>query len=239
MRRFLLFIALLALVAAACGGAAGTAATVDGESISVADVEALVPGDTDALDANQTALLLFNLIADKVVRSQAEEDFSLAIDATEFDTEKTALINQLTSQGQTLEEVLEQNQATEALLDIVVEQQILIPEVQDSLLAGAGPPSDTELELEYEAQRPSLTSVCSSHILLESQDDAQSALDRALAGEDFADLAIELSTGPSGPSGGDLGAPHPSSSYQSLPMRFPPQSWARRSVRSRPSSAST
>ncbi len=46
---------------------------------------------------------------------------------------------------------------------------------------------------------------CVSHILLDTEDEAQSALDRLADGEDFAELAIELSTGPSGPAGGDLG----------------------------------
>ncbi len=47
--------------------------------------------------------------------------------------------------------------------------------------------------------------ICSSHILLETEDDAFSAIDRIEAGEDFADVAIALSTGPSGPAGGQLG----------------------------------
>jgi hypothetical protein len=46
---------------------------------------------------------------------------------------------------------------------------------------------------------------CVSHILLETEADAQTAIDRLDGGEDFAELAIELSTGPSGPSGGELG----------------------------------
>ena len=53
---------------------------------------------------------------------------------------------------------------------------------------------------------------CVSHILLESETDAQGALDRLADGEDFAELAIELSTGPSGPNGGDLGCA-PSTNY--------------------------
>ncbi len=47
--------------------------------------------------------------------------------------------------------------------------------------------------------------LCSSHILLEAEADAIVALDRHAAGEDFAELAMELSVGPSGPDGGDLG----------------------------------
>ena len=43
------------------------------------------------------------------------------------------------------------------------------------------------------------------HILLESEEAAEAAIKRLGDGEDFADLARELSTGPSGPGGGDLG----------------------------------
>ena len=47
--------------------------------------------------------------------------------------------------------------------------------------------------------------LCSNHLLVETEEDAADALQRFIDGEAFADLAIELSTGPSGPSGGDLG----------------------------------
>jgi parvulin-like peptidyl-prolyl isomerase len=53
--------------------------------------------------------------------------------------------------------------------------------------------------------------LCSSHILLDTEEDALAAIARLDAGEDFADLAVELSTGPSGPTGGDLGCVDPAS----------------------------
>ena len=49
------------------------------------------------------------------------------------------------------------------------------------------------------------TEVCASHILLDSEEDADAALERVQGGEDFADVASDVSTGPSGPDGGDLG----------------------------------
>lgn len=52
-----------------------------------------------------------------------------------------------------------------------------------------------EPELEYRA----------SHILVETEEEAQALSEEAAAGADFAELAKEHSTGPSGPSGGDLG----------------------------------
>jgi hypothetical protein len=46
---------------------------------------------------------------------------------------------------------------------------------------------------------------CVRHILLETEAEAQTAIDDIAAGADFSDVAIERSTGPSGPAGGDLG----------------------------------
>jgi parvulin-like peptidyl-prolyl isomerase len=53
--------------------------------------------------------------------------------------------------------------------------------------------------------------MCSSHILLDTEEEALAAIERLDAGEDFAALAAELSTGPSGPGGGDLGCVDPAS----------------------------
>lgn len=47
--------------------------------------------------------------------------------------------------------------------------------------------------------------MCASHILVETEAEAVAIGERLAAGEDFAALATELSTGPSGPDGGQLG----------------------------------
>ena len=64
----------------------------------------------------------------------------------------------------------------------------------------------TETAVE-DAGEPTLPNyLCANHLLVETEDEANAALQRFITdGEAFADLAIELSTGPSGPSGGDLG----------------------------------
>ena len=53
------------------------------------------------------------------------------------------------------------------------------------------------------------TALCSSHLLVETEPEASAAIARLDAGEDFAALAAEISTGPSGPTGGDLGCVAP------------------------------
>ena len=50
-----------------------------------------------------------------------------------------------------------------------------------------------------------VTALCSSHLLVETESEATAAIARLDAGEDFAALAAEISVGPSGASGGNLG----------------------------------
>ena len=72
-------------------------------------------------------------------------------------------------------------------------------------------PTDEERILYYEENLETFpVSLCSAHILVETEAEADVAFERATTGgEDFAELAMELSTGPSGPGGGDLGCTDP------------------------------
>lgn len=82
-------------------------------------------------------------------------------------------------------------QAAEFIGDIIEEA------VTESALAEeyAATYADAERGVEYNA----------SHILVGTEDEAAALTARARAGEDFAALARENSTGPSGPNGGELG----------------------------------
>ncbi len=57
----------------------------------------------------------------------------------------------------------------------------------------------------YVADAASREEVKASHILLPDEQAALSAIQMLIDGKDFAELAREISTGPSGPNGGDLG----------------------------------
>ncbi|UCH25366.1 MAG: peptidylprolyl isomerase [Trueperaceae bacterium] len=68
--------------------------------------------------------------------------------------------------------------------------------------------TDDQLQEAYEANLDQFTTpeqVCARHILLETEEDANGVLEDLEMGGDFAELAQERSTGPSGPSGGELG----------------------------------
>jgi len=68
--------------------------------------------------------------------------------------------------------------------------------------------TDEMLQQSYDdlvADTESRTEVRARHILVDSRDAAVAAITRLDQGEDFAALAKEVSTGPSGPNGGELG----------------------------------
>ncbi|MXU64767.1 peptidylprolyl isomerase [Oceanomicrobium pacificus] len=69
-------------------------------------------------------------------------------------------------------------------------------------------PSDAELQEAYEtyilSEEPT-PEFNASHILVESEDEAAAIVAELEGGADFAELAMEKSTGPSGPNGGELG----------------------------------
>lgn len=73
---------------------------------------------------------------------------------------------------------------------------------------GNEPISDAELQAEFEARFGSVGSMMeynASHILIETQADAEAVIAALAEGADFAQLAQERSIGPSGPNGGALG----------------------------------
>ena len=86
------------------------------------------------------------------------------------------------------------------------ERNLLSTIVIDDIRAGAL--SETDLQSAYDAKFPAgggEEEYQASHILLETEDKARELLKLLDAGADFATLAQEHSTGPSGPRGGDLG----------------------------------
>jgi peptidyl-prolyl cis-trans isomerase C len=69
------------------------------------------------------------------------------------------------------------------------------------------PPSEAELRDLYEDQIANLsgTEYKARHILVETENEASDLIGQLEGGADFASLAQEFSTGPTGPDGGDLG----------------------------------
>jgi len=203
------FLALASLAAAllvACG-TAGEVATVDGEPITFDEVSVLIPDAGDTVDVTRFANSLMLVVADRVMSSQAEQDFGVVRTEQQVDAKLGELLLQT---GLTAEQIYETYGLTEASLRLIAAQEVTAEQVAAELVAGAGPPAEEELMAIYEASLGELTQVCTAHILVETEEEGHAVYDRAVAGEDFGALAMELSTGPSGPNGGDLGCSSPS-----------------------------
>ena len=85
---------------------------------------------------------------------------------------------------------------TRALRNIYVEREIV------------GTITPTAIKAEYDKQSAAFQpaeEISARHVLVASKEEAEALIVELDAGKDFADLAKEKSTGPSGPNGGDLG----------------------------------
>jgi len=224
LKRVIGSFALIGLVLTACGG--GVAATVNGADISVSEVGSLrvtsAPTETDfATDLN-------NLISNTAVTRAAEEQFG--IEATDEDRQAQIdlVAAQIEAGGSTIEATLSELGLTDEFLQVFANQEAIGEKVREALGEDLDPPTAAEVQEVYDVELTTYEEqvvaqqeayelqlkflgmeVCSSHILLATQDDADATLVRLEAGEAFADLAVELSTGPSGPAGGDLGCASP------------------------------
>lgn len=144
----------------------------------------------------------------------------------------TVLTENLFSQAVQAELAATGGEVTQADLDVSAES--LIGQVEGLLATTADPATEAQalydttpylpFLVRYQASQDALTALlaetadpadgvpCVSHILLTNEADAQVVLNRVESGEEFASVAVETSTGPSGPNGGDLGCA-PSSQY--------------------------
>lgn len=101
--------------------------------------------------------------------------------------------------------VLESNPRTQAQLEL--QRRGLLAQLVANDYISANPATEEEILAEYEKQTKLSPpeQFKARHILVETQAAAQALIEELKDGADFADLATENSTGPSAPSGGDLG----------------------------------
>lgn len=118
----------------------------------------------------------------------------------------TGILDQLVQQA-ALAQTLEGALPGRARLALENEERSLrAGEVLDGIAEGAL--SDEAVEAAYKerfSEAANETEYNASHILVETEEDAQAIVEELAGGADFAQLAQERSTGPSGPSGGSLG----------------------------------
>ncbi len=214
MRRFIPLLAAMALALTACAGGSNTiVATVNGVDISLNDVRELRP-DTDSVGADQFASDLQLLVVNQIVREGAGA-LGITVTTEEIAEELALIVDQIeapdpsTGATMTFEEFMSQQNLSDAIVDLAIEQQVLNEELvahfSDTIEV-----SEEEIEAQFNIEQQSRSEVCASHILLEDEATADEVLELALAdGADFSALANEYSTGPTGPTGGVLGCASP------------------------------
>ena len=114
-----------------------------------------------------------------------------------------------------LEQLIQQQLLADELTDVPARALIALENEERSIKAGeriaaisAENVTDEAIQAAYDEMFADVTPAQefnASHILVETEEEAVAVQERANAGEDFAELAMELSTGPSGPNGGSLG----------------------------------
>jgi len=202
--RYAIAVLVVVLFGAACSKP--VAATVNGADIDTATLENVVVSDTE-LTADDLSAILTGLIQWEAAADAARDDFG--IDPT--DEEIAAFQDQLLADaGLTLEDYLSQQKITEEGFERWAKQllvgQSVVAEFEDQVV----PMSEEVAQQALDENLASWTMVCASHILVDTEEEANAALERLDAGEDFATLAGEISTDAgSALNGGDLGCAAP------------------------------
>ncbi|NIA24483.1 MAG: hypothetical protein GWP04_02820 [Gammaproteobacteria bacterium] len=207
MRKFLVLLFIVALVASACSGSGKAVATVNGVPISLAEVGELAP-PSDTMDTTTFNDNLRNLIVEQVVLQAAEQEWSITMDSGAIDDRYDEMVNSIDGD---IDEYLSGKGVTTATLRHVAIQQVLGAAIDEQLSAQIGPISDEDLQNAYEGAKQAQANVCVHHILVDTEEEANVVIDRINAGETFEDVAVEVSKDPgSGEQGGDLGCRAPS-----------------------------
>ena len=131
----------------------------------------------------------------------------MSVDQTEVDAQVTEIKEGL-PEGISFEVFLQGGgfSAEAQLREYITESsllQIIVDTLQSEIVV-----SEETLANAYESRQADFATeeeVCARHILLDTVEDANDVLSELEGGADFAALAVERSTGPSGPTGGDLG----------------------------------
>ncbi len=203
MNRFIPLLIIFGLVAAACGSSDESAASVNGADISVSRVEELAGASYEESPAAFTQALN-TLVTWEVTEQAADEQFGYV--ATEDEVE--AQIDSVVANAgfASLEEMAETQQVSENTLRSYVTLLMTQDAIVGELESLVEQPSAEEVEAERSSDPASWTTVCATHILTETEEEAIAARERIEAGEDFAAVAAEVSTDTgSGANGGDLG----------------------------------
>lgn len=209
MKRLLAVFAVLSMVATACGGGDDVVASVNGADIPRSQVEKLAPVAEDENAPSDFTRYLSVVIQWEAITQAASSDFGI----TPTEDEISARLDELVAgqgQGATLEAYLTAVNASEEGIREFAKQLIIQDGVQAQLGETAESISDDVVNAELADSPLDWTVVCASHILVETEEEANAVTARLESGEGFAAVAQEVSLDPgSGANGGDLGCSSP------------------------------
>lgn len=143
-----------------------------------------------------------SLISNQVILNQANKEDLGDIDAKV--KEQIAQEKELSGEDVFLEN-LEKLNLTEEEYENLIKEHIIIGEYRNKKIE-AYEVTDEEIKAYYEENKDNFLEAEARHILVETEDEAKKVIERIEAGEDFAELAKELSKDPgSAENGGSLG----------------------------------
>lgn len=197
MKKLLPLFLLLALVLAACSpGSGSVVATVDGEDVTVTQVEDLIDTEESTIAKDAFAQFLSFEIQWRIIEDAAMADYEIEIPEDEVSAEADR-IYETTNQGESREEFVASRGVTELFLQSIAEQTLIDAALIEAIEPEVELPSQEEIDAELEASAANLTTVCVSHILVATEEEAQDAFDRVTTGgEEFGAVAAEVSTDP-------------------------------------------
>jgi parvulin-like peptidyl-prolyl isomerase len=220
VRRLLPAVGLaIVLLAAGCSRSSGDnnqAATVDGASVPVSRLTDMVKAQLAAAQSQQqqgqsqaspdieglTRSSLEGLIQFQVILGGAQKE-GVTVDEGQVDARIQQVKAQAAQQGMKYEDLLSQNNVSEALLREQFRAQIALTLVGDKLIPN---PSDAVLLKDLAKHKTDVVQIHVRHVLVKDQATAQKARQQLLSGGDWTAVAKRYSIDPgSKDRGGDLG----------------------------------
>lgn len=204
------FSVLVAVILSGCQAeGAAVAATVNGVTISVGEVQAMrLNADPGAavVDKDQFATDLTDAIINLAIVEAAKEEFGIDPTAAEVAARELQIDGQIQeAQGMTAEEFFGQQGLPIERLGVIARQQMIKEALDEEFKDDIVPATDADAELLLTADGIARTTACVSHILVATEEEANAALERINGGEAFADVAREVGTDATAPVGGELG----------------------------------
>lgn len=166
---------------------------MDGRSITVGQVEAMVDPEDSAITKEEFAQLLALQIQAEIITAAMEDEWGIHFSADEIAEEADRIFEEINFAGESREDFLADRGITEDLLHAVAHQTLLEQAARGQLATTVARPDQEQIDAQLDQSRLALTEVCASHILVDTEDEALDVLSRLDDGEDFASLAQELS----------------------------------------------